>query len=194
MGKHSDFPRRKYDQYYTWDTRAGQAIAPFLEGIETYCEPCAGRGDLIGQLDALGLECLAAYDLDPKRRGILKRNVFKLTKEDLNGAQAFFTNPPWTRKLLHPMIWHLCQLAPTWFIFDSDWLFSLQSQRFMGFCSDIVPIGKMRWIEGSTDDEKGNSAWYRFDAQNEKPTVFHTRRKYYFGMDLSEYVAEPLLL
>lgn len=194
MGKHSDFPRRKFDQYFTWDTRAGQALAPFLEGIETYCEPCAGRGDLIGQLDALGLECLAAYDLDPKRRGIIKKNAFRLIKEDLQGAQAIITNPPWTRRLLHALILHLCQLAPTWLLFDSDWLFSLQSQRFMGCCSDVVPIGKMRWVEGTPDDEKGNSAWFRFDAQNQKPTIFHRRRKFYFGLDLKDYVAEPVLL
>ena len=42
-------------------------------------------------------------------------------------------------------------------------------------CSDIVPIGRVKWIEGSKDTGKDDHAWYRFDLRQSRGPVFHKR-------------------
>ena len=36
----------------------------------------------------------------------------------------------------------------------------------MPACTDIVAVGRLRWIEGTTMSGKQNFAWYRFDARH----------------------------
>ena len=48
-------------------------------------------------------------DIEPRAEGIAEIDVFDL--EDTRGADVFITNPPWDRKILHPLsiiyqIWH----------------------------------------------------------------------------------------
>ena len=83
------------------------------------------------------------------------------------------TNPPWTRAILHPMIEHWVTDG-CWLLFDSDWMHTKQSAPYMPWVRDIVSVGRMRWIEGSTMDGKDSVCWYRFDI-NGGPTRFHGR-------------------
>lgn len=166
--------------------RAGQALWPHLGGVQTFVEPCAGAGDLIWQMEHLGLRCVGAYDIEPRGVGIVQSDALKLSATELGIADAIITNPPWTRLRptgdpLHGMIKHFMQFAPTWLLFDSDWMFTLQSQSLMPFCTDVVPIGKLRWMPGTTLDSTDNCAWYCFDASGDKPTVFHGRERLQFG-------------
>jgi hypothetical protein len=46
---------------------------------------------------------------------------------DIQAASMFITNPPWDRKVLHPLIEHLSSIAPTWLLFDADWMHTKQS-------------------------------------------------------------------
>ena len=39
-----------------------------------------------------------------------------------------------------------------------------EAAPFMASCSDIVVIGRVKWIEGSKHTGKDNHAWYRLDA------------------------------
>jgi hypothetical protein len=41
--------------------------------------------------------------------------------------------------------------------------------------SDIVAIGRVKWIAGSKNTGKENYAWYRFDARHTSGPVFHWR-------------------
>jgi hypothetical protein len=43
----------------------------------------------------------------------------------------------------------------------------------MPHCSDIVPIGRVKWIEGSKHADKDNYAWYRFDTRHKSGPIFH---------------------
>ena len=43
---------------------------------------------------------------------------------------------------------------------------TLQAVPFLRHCSDIVTIGRVKWIEGSKHTGKDNHAWYRFDARH----------------------------
>jgi len=177
MGKLSPGFAITANQFYpTWDRRAGRALVPYIEPGARYCEPCAGAADLINQLTGHGLTCAAAYDIAPQAPGIQTRDALDLTREDLCGASCIITNPPWGRDLLHRMIRHFVALCPTWLLFDASWAFSKQSQKFMRFCSCVVPIGKLRWEKGTAQDHKQNSAWYYFEDFTEKETVFQTIR------------------
>ena len=47
----------------------------------------------------------------------------------------------------------------------------------MTYCSKVVSIGRVKWIEGSKGVGKDNCCWYLFDAFKEdmKPTEFYGR-------------------
>jgi hypothetical protein len=45
----------------------------------------------------------------------------------------------------------------------------------MPACSDIVSIGRVKWIEGSKHTGKDNYGWFRFDARHAGGPVFHGR-------------------
>jgi hypothetical protein len=46
---------------------------------------------------------------------------------------------------------------------------------FLPCCSDIVAIGRVKWIEGSKHTGKDNFGWYRFDIRHRSGPVFHWR-------------------
>ncbi|MBT1154337.1 hypothetical protein J1C56_01900 [Aminobacter anthyllidis] len=164
MGKRSDFPRRPMDGYQTIDPRAVAALVPYLAGVETFAEPCAGEGHLIRQLEGAGLRCGYSGDLSTGQDA-LKIKFF-------DGYDAIITNPPWTREILHPMIRHFQRMAPTWLLFDADWAHTGQSAPFMAQCSHIVSVGRLRWIEGTKHTGKDNVAWHRFHAQHHEGPRF----------------------
>ena len=167
MGKRSDFARRRSDAYHTFDQRAVQALKPYLYGIKTFAEPCAGDSDLIKGLKSIGLRCVLASDI--------ATGVDALTISDFNGADAIITNPPWTRVLLHPLILHFQKHKPTWLLFDADWAFNKRSALYLEHCSHIVAVGRLKWIEGTTQTGKDNVAWYCFWHKHTAGPRFHGR-------------------
>jgi hypothetical protein len=169
MGKRSTFPRRKQDTYMTTDLRAVQALLPHLNGATTFAEPCAGQGHLAKALERFtAMRCVYEDDIGWKGG----RNALYA---DLTGADVIITNPPWTRKILHPMIARFCSQAPTWLLFDSDWAYTSQAYPYLTMCTDIVPTPRLKWIAGTKWTAKDNTSWYRFDANHTGPTVFHGR-------------------
>lgn len=169
MGKRSDFPRRKNDLYTTFDPRAVAALSPHLAPGTRFVEPCAGAGDLIDQLVAAGHRCLAAWDIEPKRRDIFEADALK--RKCLSGAM-YITNPPWTRVLLHALIVHLSDQAPTWLLFDADWAHTKQAAPYMSRLRKVVSVGRLKWIPGSEHDGKDNCAWHLFDTPSEALPAF----------------------
>ncbi|MEM1046463.1 MAG: class I SAM-dependent methyltransferase [Pseudomonadota bacterium] len=174
MGKRSDFPRLKGDFY---ETPAGpvERLIPFLEGSR-YVEPCAGAGKLVRHLNAWGLTCVGAFDIDPKAPGVVRQDAMALTAADVDGADFVITNPPWTRSLLHPMIDHLVGFGlPVWLLFDADWAHTVQAARFEPVLYDVVSIGRVKWIEDSPHCGKDNAAWYRFGPHKNTLPTFRMR-------------------
>ena len=91
-------------------------------------------------------------------------------------AQFIITNPPWNRKILHPMIEHFSSLAPTWLLFDADWMHTKQSAQYLTKLKKVVSIGRVKWIEGSSSVGKDNCCWYLFDNTDMvKPIEFWGR-------------------
>jgi hypothetical protein len=164
MGKRSTFERIEKDFYRTFDPRAVTPLLPHLGGVRSFCEPCAGAGDLVRQLERAGLACAAAYDLAPGDGWIETRDALTLQRPDLAGADCIITNPPWSRDVLHRMIVRFAVLAPTWLLFDADWIHTAQSGPFQPLLSRVVSVGRLCWIEGTGMTGKDNCAWHLFDA------------------------------
>lgn len=183
IGKRSNFERKERDFYPT----PKEAIIPLLKYLEqkelTYIEPCAGEGDLIGHLCELGgnglsqaslYECVGMFDIEPQAKDIVKKNALSLTEVDIKDADYIITNPPWTRSILHPLISHFRTLRPTWLLLDAPWGFTRQSSPFLRHCSDIVVVGRLKWIPDSKYTSKDDCCWYKF-VDHEVDTIFHSR-------------------
>lgn len=158
MGKRSNFERQPRDFYPT----PYEAVVPLLTHLPpegcTYLEPCAGNGALIGHLDRNGHDCAGSYDIDPAMSGIEKMDALWLSDCP---ADYIITNPPWERRILHPLIEHLSGLAPTWLLFDADWMHTKQAIPHLAYCHKILSIGRVKWFSNTTG--KDNAAWYLFD-------------------------------
>lgn len=166
MGKRSSFERRPQDFYVT----PYEAVVPLLPHLParlvTYIEPCAGDGSLIDHLKRHDHVCVYASDIEPKRADIQRHDAFEIER---SYADYFITNPPWTREILHPLIVHLSDIAPTWLLFDADWAFTKQSMPYMKRCRAIVAVGRVKWIPDSPHTGKDNAAWYLFTKDAAEP-------------------------
>ncbi|TNE46890.1 MAG: hypothetical protein EP341_09720 [Sphingomonadales bacterium] len=174
MGKRSNFKRRPQDRYRTFDPRAGDALAPHIHQLARYWEPCAAAGDLVRNLNRHGMECIAATDISPECDQVYRLDALKTTAMDvaITGATHIITNPPWSRPILHQMIPQFAQILPTWLLFDADWAHTMQAAPLMRMCKMIVSVGRLCWIEGTTQTGKDNCAWYHFDARHQGGTQF----------------------
>jgi hypothetical protein len=158
------FERTPRDLYETTDPHAVAPLLPHLDPGTEFAEPCAGRGALIDLLEAAGHKCVWASDIDPKRADIGELNAMTLPRLGTRNVRAsrFITNPPWSRKILHPIIDRLSAMLPCWFLFDSDWAYTRQSETLIWRCSRIVPVGRIKWIPGSEGVGFDNCSWYEF--------------------------------
>jgi hypothetical protein len=177
LGKRSSFDRLPRDYYRTIDPRAVQSLKPFISSGSTFVEPCAGDGILTDQLLVeLNLVCVGEYDIEPQNKRITQLDALTIEENHVIDADYIITNPVWDRKLLHPMISTFSSLKPTWLLFDANWVWTKQSSSFMkDLCTDIVAIGRLKWIENTTMSGKDDNCWFRFDINKSGPTVFHGR-------------------
>jgi hypothetical protein len=156
MGKRSDFARRPMDAYDT-PREAVPPLLPHLNGVRRFAEPCCGNGRLVEHLEASGLRCVHMDDV--KFGGDALHTVPHI----FDYADAIITNPPWTRPVLHALIWHFVRCKPTWLLLDADWAFTRQAAPYLPHCSLIVAVGRLKWIPDSPHNAKDSAAWYRFD-------------------------------
>ena len=169
MGKRSNF-KRKLRDFYPTPREAVEPLIPHLPRTGLFAEPCAGNGQLINYIEELSnLHCYLAIDIEPNRDDIGKGNALTI---DVNGCDLVITNPPWNRKILHPIIEHLPKQKPTWLLFDSDWMHTKQSIPYMEMCHKIVSVGRIKWFGNMTG--KDNCAWYLFDKKVNN-TIFFGR-------------------
>ena len=172
MGKRSDFERIERDFYPTPYSAVSPLIAHLPQKPFTFVEPCAGDGRLIDHLGLHNGMCIHASDIEPQSDEIMEMDCVDVNAK----AQYIITNPPWNRKILHPMIEHFSNIAPTWFLFDSDWMHTKQSIPFLTKLKKVVSIGRVKWIEGSSSVGKDNCCWYLFDNTDMvKPIEFWGR-------------------
>lgn len=168
MGKRSDFERIPRD-FYPTPREAVLPLLPHLPKGSTYWEPCAGDGALIRALSGYAV-CLSASDISPRHEDIEARDALADTAVVLE--DLIITNPPWDRKILHPMIEHFSAMRPTWLLFDADWMHTKQSAPFMPWLRKVVSVGRVKWIPDSKHTGKDNCCWYLFDQSAGGQTQF----------------------
>ena len=172
MGKRSEFERKPRDYYPT----PYEAVLPLVEHLPewyTFTEPCAGDGRLIDHLEKHGGKCSYACDIEPQRDDIHEFDALRI--RDVS-TPFIITNPPWDRTILHRIIDSFSYKAPTWLLFDADWMHTKQSKEYLTKLKKIVSIGRVKWIEGSSSVGKDNCCWYLFDDTPQvKPIEFWGR-------------------
>lgn len=172
MGKRSDFERAPRD-FYPTPREAVIPLLPHLPKSFSFMEPCAGDGALIDHIEALSRgACYSAYDIDPQSEDIQVGNALEIQQCNMD---LIITNPPWDRKVLHPLITHLSDLAPTWLLFDADWVHTRQSAPFLARLRRIVSVGRVKWIPDSKMTGKDNCCWYLFGKPSDEVAVFYGR-------------------
>ena len=167
MGKRSDFERQPRDYYQT----PIEAVEPLLKHLPKnflFVEPCAGNGALIEHLETKGI-CMWASDIEPQAEGIHKCD-YSDVGFDVGFVDYVVTNPPWDRKILHPMIEYFAPRIRTWLLFDADWMHTKQSVPYMNMCSKIISVGRIKWFGNMTG--KDNCAWYLFDREVNNTTFY----------------------
>lgn len=163
------FDRVERDFYPT----PAAAVVPLLAHLAPgtrFIEPCAGDGALVRELMFAGHECVGAFDVEPRHTGIERCDVFDSVELPPLGAvgwspvDAFITNPPWSREILHPLIARLAVQRPTWLLFDADWAHTAAATEFLPWCEKIVSVGQVKWFPGSKHKSMDHCCWYLFDA------------------------------
>lgn len=167
MGKRSNFARVPRDLYPT-PAAAVTPLLPHLSPGTRYTEPCAGDGALIRHLAAAGHQCVWASDIVPIAPGIAQMDAMDAPLV----GDCVLTNPPWDRAVLHPMIE---RFEWAWLLFDSDWVHTRQSAKFMPRLHKIVSVGRVKWIPGSKMTGKDNCAWYLFGPERGVAPEFYGR-------------------
>jgi len=175
MGKRSNFERVERD-FYPTPIEAAIPLMRHLPETFTFAEPCAGDARLALHIDALSDSnaiCTLLSDIEPQDGGVEKIDAFDVI---IPGNTDFIvTNPPWDRKILHPMIDRFAGIRPTWLLFDANWMFTKQAKDYLPYCEKIVTIGRVKWIEDSKGSGKDDSCWYLFDKKFTGDTTFFGR-------------------
>lgn len=180
MGKRSSFEKRGRDYYWT-PLEPIRPLVPYLLG-QQYAEPCVGGGDLVKGINHLTFRlpnkprCGFASDLQPDTPRLAvnvptlsytQRDARSLLPADLIGIDCIVTNPPFTWDVLSVLLEVWIDLKPTWLLLPSDMANNVRFARFMGFCSDIIPVGRISWMENGQSGME-NYSWYMFDAAWDK--------------------------
>lgn len=189
MGKRSEFERNDRD-YYPTPAKAVLPLIGIVDGAK-FIEPCAGDGRLIEHIEHYvdGARCVYASDIEPQPyETSIHIEEFNLFQADWNRiadrveADMFITNPPWINdtksgNLLFSIINVLSSVRPTWLLLNGNFAFNKRSAPYMRACSDIVPIGRLKWIEDSPHSGKEDCAWFRFDKTSNQTqmTYIHPR-------------------
>lgn len=173
MGKRKSgkFEKRPRDYYATIDPDAVKPLISFIKGLRV-AEPCAGNGDLSMLLEP-DVKVVWESDLDPQNKHILQKNAMFLHEGDLQDCDTIVTNPPFTWKLLQPLLDHLPTLRPTWLLLPADVAHNKRMGPYMNRCSDIVSVGRLHWMDNKV---KGvdNYCWFKF-VNEQVETVFYGR-------------------
>lgn len=175
MGKRSNLGEvRPRDYWPTIDPDAVKPLIPFIRGLRV-AEPCAGNGDLAMMLEP-DVKVVWESDLEPQNKHIHQMDALNISKWDITRYQldAIVTNPPFTWKLLQPLLDHLPTLSPTWLLLPADVMHNKRMGPYMSKCNTIVSVGRLYWMDNKV---KGvdNFAWFEFINQQLNYSAFYGR-------------------
>jgi hypothetical protein len=166
MGKRSNFKRHRLDSYQT-PLPAVLPLIPYLNGTRRFAEPCCGDGRLIRHLESHGLVCVYSGDIATGQDA--------LAGDNYSAPDRIITNPPFTRLVLHQLLPHFLKIAPTWLLLEMGFATNERDALFLAACTDVIPIGRVRWIEGSKHMSMENFGWFHFQQDHRTGPRLHLR-------------------
>lgn len=176
MGKRSNFEKKPRNYYRTFDPKAGDALAPFVSMSALYLEPFAGAGDLVVNLNRHDIRCIGMSDIEPQAEGIEQRCAFSYTNDEMWRYDYLISNPPWAKSVFHRTLDHYVPMIDCWFLMSSNWKQNKGSARYVdNWLCDIVPIGRLKWIEGTAHSAMDDCEWLHFSRLKNEPARFHSR-------------------
>jgi hypothetical protein len=166
MGKRSNFKRHKGD-FYPTPLDAVRPLIPHLNGVRRFAEPCCGDGRLVRHMESFGLRCVYSGDIATGQDA--------LARDDYGAPDKIITNPPFSHPLLHQLISHFVRIAPTWLLPEMGFATNKRDVPLLAACTDIVPIGRVRWIEGTKFNSCENFGWFHFRKDHSIGPWHHLR-------------------
>tara|TARA_R110000764_G_scaffold164543_4_gene251595 strand:- start:397 stop:945 length:549 start_codon:yes stop_codon:yes gene_type:complete len=172
-------PKSPRDFYATVDPDAVKPLIAFLGDTLSYAEPCAGNGDLIDQLSSFGLQCDHASDIVSDRYQEYDASTIPYANLYISGADCIITNPPFSKDLLLPIMYHLMHSGlPLWLLLPADIMHNKYMTPYMSQCETVVSVGRLCWfpdeVTGKMVKGVDNYQWMEF-VSYETPTTFHGR-------------------
>lgn len=160
--RQSRFAKRPLDAYDTIDLAAVPPLLPYLPAAAHFCEPCAGKGDLVRQLVAAGFVCDDAADIAPRAAGIRQCDG-RAWRPLAAGQDLVITNPPFEWPLVRDLLnaWAL-HVPITWVLLPVLFAHRKQAGRLIQRCHKIVTIGSLRWEAGTEHKSVDVYAWFQF--------------------------------
>jgi hypothetical protein len=158
--KQSNFERVDKDFYGTIDPAC--MVPEFVSRVRgaRYAEPCYGNGDLEDLLMDTA-ECVWRSDVRETVGSSLVLDATKLTGADLRQAEMIITNPPYQWSMLKPLLDHLPNLKPTWFLLPADYMHNVRMGPYVQRCEHIISVGRLYWQPNKVKGVS-NFAWYKF--------------------------------
>ena len=174
--RQSRFEKKARSAYDTIDPRAVAALRPHIRHLTRFIEPCAGKGDLVSQLQAIGLECIDQFDIAPRAEGIRQQDALEW-QGPLFNRPAIITNPPFYWPLVGDLIRHwVLQADSVWVLLPANFAHRATRADLMRSCRAIVSIGQLRWEPGSKHKSVDLFAWFDFSRFSIGGTIFHPQR------------------
>jgi len=177
MAKRSNYERKPRDWYKT----PFEAVKPLVGLLPplTFCEPCAGDGRLAVHIEDLipGSLCIYALDIEPQADWVLQGNALAMTGESVDHCQMIITNPPFTWRLLKPMMDLWINLKPTLLLLPADMMHNQRFAPYLSKCVWVKSVGRVKWIEDNKVSGMDNFCWMLFDNNKDvgEPTQFYGR-------------------
>ena len=165
------FEKRPRD-FYPTPMSAVKSLKGLLPDNFSFCEPCAGAGDLVRHIEAEfeRAVCFLPVDIEPKVDWVVQGDALNIGVGDLEYCDIVITNPPFTWSVVKPMMDHFIPLIPTVLLLPADFAHNVRFAPYLKQCAAIKSIGRIKWIEDSKNSGVENYSWYFFSPQK----VLHT--------------------
>jgi hypothetical protein len=167
--RQSRFEKDQLNRYDTIDPRAVEALLPHLAPGTRFIEPCAGKGDLVRQLQAAGHVCLDQFDIQPRAAGIRQQDAlaWERSRSSWDRHVIIITNPPFDWPLVRDLINHWSdQVLLQWLLLEASFAHTRRAGPLMQKCRKIVSIGRLRWVEGTAAKSTKDYAWCQFGVNS----------------------------
>lgn len=159
----SGFEKDPLNRYDTIDPRAVAALAPHLDRRTRFIEPCAGKGDLVRQLHALGHRCVDQFDIAPRAAGIRQQDAATwVNAYHPSAGPIIITNPPFDWPVLSVLLANWAdQVAFSWVLLEAAFMHTRRAGPLMQRTRKIVSIGRLKWAADTEHSSTKDYCWYQ---------------------------------